>query len=227
MAITTVKNEVINLMSLVLAIACDDRIVIAADGRSTDFDTKEANPDVIKMFELTNNSAVLVAGNGLIDYLDKYMDELAHAVRVIGHINGSEIARDVETIINRRDWAEWKDDPEKSHMEVIVVGYDDGDPKISVMLDNRDFATDLTAHALGGWPPKMKYLKDNLSRDSTENTSKQANKVSVEVLTKAEASNNREIGGQYTIWHVKPKGIRKLAPIEISKLRNRYGEGVQ
>src|SRR5688572_20972610 len=100
MAITVVNKKAVNLMSLILAIPCSDRVVIAADGRTTDFETGKTLPATLKIFELTDNSAVLVAGNGLVDKLDRYMDDLVHAVRIKGHTNVVDIALDVKEIID-------------------------------------------------------------------------------------------------------------------------------
>lgn len=77
MPISVKQQRTISLMSLTLAIPCKDSIIIASDGRSTDFDTGEARPPVEKIFELTPNSALAITGEGLVDKLDKYMDDLA------------------------------------------------------------------------------------------------------------------------------------------------------
>ncbi len=210
-------------MTLVLAIACSDRVVVAADGRSTDYDTGKPNADVRKIYELTPNSAILVAGNGLIDDFSNYVEYMANSVRKSNHQRVSDIAKEAKGIIDRRDWAEWKDLREKSYMDALVVGYDDTEPKIYIILDNRNFQTDVVAHAMGGWDEKMRYLKANLSADSRENTRKQANKVAVEMLSKAEDANPKEIGGEYAIWHIRSAGIDKLDATDVVKLKKRYG----
>lgn len=220
MPISVKRQRVINLMSLALAICCKDLIIIAADGRSTDFATGKARPPVDKIFELTHNSALAITGEGLVDKLDKYMDDLVHAVRGKKHTNIDNIAEDVREIIDRRNWAEDKSDQKKCHMEAIVVGYED-EPKVYAILDNRDFQkVDYCVH--GNWKGAIDYLVKNVSRNYRENKSKVGDKVAIKMLGKASKANSTEIGKPYSIWHVSLSDIHELEEVDIANLDKRY-----
>jgi|GEM_PF-4357759 len=220
MPISVKRQRIINLMSLTLAIPCKDSIVIAADGRSTDFDTGEARPPVGKIFELTPNSALAITGEGLVDKLDKYMDDLVNAVRDKKHTSIDDIVKDVQAVIDRRNWAEHKEDHEKSHMGAIIVGYNE-EPKIYALLDNRQLVK-VDYCVMGNWKQAIDYLVGNVSRKYRENTKKVGNKVAVKMLGKANKANPAEIGKPYAIWNVQPTGITQLKEQDVSKLNERY-----
>jgi len=213
-------------MTLILAIPCRDRVVIAADGRTTHFEAGKHLPDMLKIFELTPNSAILIAGECLIDDLSEYMDKLVQDVRARGNTNIVDIARDVKAIIDKREWAEWKDKLTKSHMEALVAGFDGGIPTVYSIGDSRDL-TRCRAGVFGNWNNARQYILDHLSIEHSENTTKTGNKVATEMLTRAENANNTEIGGQCAIWHILPSHIRKLDASDIAKLQKRYGEKIR
>lgn len=210
-------------MSLTLAIPCRGSIVLAADGKSTDFETGEARPSVTKLFELTDNSAIAITGAGLVDKLDKYMDDLTHTVRGMNHATIDTIAKHSKEIIDRRNWAEYKDDPMASHMTAIVVGYDDTTPKVYAILDNRDMQQ--VAYCVhGNWRAAVEYLVKNASKNPRENNLKDGNKIAIKMLGKASKANSAEIGKPYSIWHVQQNGIHKLDASDVDKLDKRYNK---
>jgi 20S proteasome alpha/beta subunit len=209
-------------MTLILAIRCNDRIVIAADGLATDFDTGDKLPARDKMFKLTDNSAILVSGSGLIDDMDTYFEDLVQAVRATGHHSIKDLADDIKGIVDRRDWAEYKDEPEESHLQLIVVGYDQNMPKIYTIPANRKISeVDLCVH--GNWGPAIDYLVNNASKEASENTKKVGNKVAIEMLSKATKANAKEIGRPFSIWHVSPRKVQRLNTSDLDRLYSRYG----
>lgn len=208
-------------MSVALAIPCRSFIVIAADGKAMDFETGKARPPVDKVFELTNNSAVAITGAGLVDKLDSYMGGLVHIVREMNHADIDDIARRVREIVDRRDWAEYKDNKEVSHMEAVVVGYNSGAPKVYAIFDSREMV-EVDYYVNGNWDGAIDYLVNNASKKPRENSSKTGNKVAISMLCKASKANPSEIGRPYLIWHVLPNGIRKLNVQDINKLDKRY-----
>lgn len=207
-------------MTLVLAIPCKEGIIIAADSKAIDFDTGDARLPICKIHELTVNSALVITGSGLIDKLDEYIDGLVQSVRDKGHTSIDNIAEAVKQIVDRRGWAEYKDEYEKSHMGIIVVGYSN-EPKVYAILDNRQIKH-VAYCVLGNWDGAVGYLVDNASKDYKENIIKKANSVAVKMLSKATEADPKEIGRPFHIWHILPDGIRKLKEADIESLDKRH-----
>jgi 20S proteasome alpha/beta subunit len=118
-------------MTLALAIAAQDRIVVAADGRV--FDTEQGILNKAKLFKLGNNCVAAVSGMGLKDNLDEFMAGLATDIANQRLQNAVAIAAYVKRFLNTRTWAEWED-PKKSHMVMLVAGYENGTPQVYVRL---------------------------------------------------------------------------------------------
>lgn len=208
-------------MTLALAIATQDRIVVAADGKV--FDTERGILNKCKLFKLGNNCVAAVSGMGLKDSLDTFMAGLAADIAGQGVHDAVAIAAHVKEFLNARAWAEWED-PEKSHIVMLIAGYQGDTPHIYVRLSTGAMEQiGLDRYVVGNWGDATNYLLEALDRkDYQKIKHKVAEKIAAEMLAKGEAANPDEIGGDGLVWHILPHKIEAKSTAYATKLRRKY-----
>ncbi|HEX9153624.1 MAG TPA: hypothetical protein VF809_02275 [Candidatus Saccharimonadales bacterium] len=208
-------------MTLALAIATQDRIVIAADGKV--FDTERGILNMAKLFKLGNNCVAAVSGMGLKDNIDTLMAGLAADIASQSLQGAVAIAAYVKEFLNARTWAEWED-PGKSHMVMLIAGYQNATPQVYVRLSTGAMGQiGLNRYAVGNWDNATSYLFETLGRKDYQTIKrKAAEKIAAEMLAKGEAANPDEIGGDGLIWHILPHKIEARSTSYASKLRKKY-----
>ncbi len=208
-------------MTLALAIATQDRIVVAADGKV--FDTERGILNKAKLFKLGNNCVAAVSGMGLKDNLDTFMAAIKDEVAGQGLQGAAAISAYLKDYLNQRAWAEWED-PEKSHMVMLIAGYENDIPQVYVRLSTGAVEQiGLDRYAVGNWDDATNYLLETLERKKYQKIKhKLAEKIAVEMLAKGEAANPAEIGGDGLVWHVLPHKIMAKSTVYATKLRQKH-----
>jgi 20S proteasome alpha/beta subunit len=208
-------------VTLALAIAAQDRIVVAADGKV--FDTERGVLNKAKLFRLSNNCVAAVSGMGLKDNLDTFMAGLAANIADQRLQGAVAITAHVKDFLNTRAWAEWKD-PKKSHMVMIIAGYQNSTPQVYVRLSTGAMELiGLDRYAVGNWDDAINYLLEALDRKDYQKIKyKVAEKIAAEMLAKGEAANPDEIGGDGLVWHVLPHKIEAKSTAYAIKLRRKH-----
>jgi len=194
---------------------------MAADSKVIDMDRGVLSKT--KLFRLTDNCVAAIAGMGLKDDLDTFMATLEADIADKNIQGVSSIAKHVKEFTENRGWAEW-DDPNKSHMIVMIGGYDGSVPKVFIRLSTGVLeGLGFGRYVIGNWDGAVDYLVEAFQKKTYKKIDfTTAEKVSIEMLVKGELANPAQIGGQGTLWHIHSRRTETKSATYIAKLQERY-----
>lgn len=213
------------VMTLALGIAAKDRIIMAADGKVLDTENGIINKP--KLFKLSNNSAAALAGMGLEGH-EKFMETLAINIDDQQLKNVSDISKYIARFASNRTWAKYKD-KKKSHMCMVIAGYDYAEPFIFVLLSTSVLEEiGLKRYPIGNWNGAVDYMVKELGTRDYHNISyKTAEKVAVEMIIKGEDANSNEIGGDGLLWYITPTAVKMKTTKYALMLKKKYVKKVR
>lgn len=207
-------------MTLAIGITTKDRIVIVADGKVQDTEKGILNKE--KVFQLSSNCGATLAGMQLKS-IDEFVKTLQFNVKDQNIIGVKAIAEHIMNFATQRTWAEY-DDIKKSHLVMLIAGYDNNEPQLYVLLSTGELSLiDLKRYATGNWDKAIDYLFNALGQKTHGKiSSKTAERVAVEMLAEGEEANSKDIGGQGMLWHIRPHKIEKKSPAYLAKLQQKH-----
>lgn len=212
-------------MTQIVAIPSKDRIVISADGKSLDTETNETSLVMPKIFPLTGSVAATIAGMGL-ESIEKFMRIGAFNIAQQGLGSFEDIIDYMHAYVATRVWAE----NDESYLHMIIAGYKNGKPRIRVLgiPEEGSHKQELRMYTLGNWDKADKYLYDELGKKIySEIEFRDAEKVAIRTIAKAEKASPADIGGQEQLWHIFPDHTEVKSSDYTGRLRKKYGRGVK
>lgn len=207
-------------MSIGLAICTDGPIVIAADGKSYDDESYDYSYDTVKIFKLAKNTACVLAGEGL-----KGIKEFTEALQAILKAGQKKDVDDIAVAVqqfmsdHRTVWAKYKDE-HRSHMTVLIAGFNGNVAKIWKRADDGDLVPSLTGYgAIGQWVNASKHLTIG---GASKTNRKKAERLALETISLGTQQEPEDIGGNSLLWYIWPSRVDDKPFSYAGKLKTRY-----
>lgn len=212
-------------MSLLVAIACSDRIVMLSDGLVTDDDLGTLL-DEQKLFKVTFNCAVAVGGEGIGDYLPDQLKNL-HVKNERKHIKRvSTAGKNMARYAQSGDWMDDRND-KTAHIEFLVAGYEQDKPRVKMVFTDGSIAHDfLQRYYFGMEIDDDQYFVDRFGWDRYHQIHyTEAECAVMNLLLEGERKFPQDIGGRTQIWHIFPYKISVKSKAYIDRRRSMCSQG--
>jgi 20S proteasome alpha/beta subunit len=206
-------------MSLTIAVAAEDRIVVLADSKVYDTDTEEISLDSPKIFKLAKNCAGLVTGEGLGD-VDSFMASLEGHLAKHKVSNVKTVAANVEKLASTKTWL-GDGDHKDAHLEILIAGYNRGIPDVYVLLSTgRSEKSIFKRYYSGSLKATDYYLYDYFEERNYQKIGySEAEQAAMRIMLEGEKIHPEDIGGKGSLWHIFPDSISKKDEAYITNLR--------
>lgn len=214
-------------MTMVASLMAKDGMLFISDGRVNDLDHNIISDEQVKLFELSPLTVILPAG-GASDQIESLMKMFKNVFTTSGISNVNDVV-----VYFCKFWQNEVTLDGDTWPAFIIAGYNmlptgRHEPKIYYMHNNQgewellETRGENTFFTMGSSKEPVNNFLVSEYGNENEALLNSRNKSALKALKIAENSSPKYVGGQTSLWNLKPRRpIKKFSSSEIERLKNR------